>query len=108
MNPVDGLGRAWQWSVRKTLGLWVRVTIKPDDAAAAIAARQRPVCYVLERESQADLAVLRGVCAKAGLPRPDKAYFELIRPAGLFTARHALRAPRYLVQLVAAAAVLIT
>jgi hypothetical protein len=34
-----------------------RVTIKPDDAAAAIAARPRPVCYVLERESQADLAV---------------------------------------------------
>jgi glycerol-3-phosphate O-acyltransferase len=104
MNPVDGLGRAWHWSVRKTLSLWVRVTIKPDDAAAAIVARQRPVCYVLERESQADLAVLRMVCAKAGLPRPDKAYFELIRPAGLFSTRRALRAPRYLVQLVAAAA----
>jgi glycerol-3-phosphate O-acyltransferase len=104
MNPVDGLGRAWHWTVRKILSLWVRVTIKPDDAAAAIAARQRPVCYVLERESQSDLAVLRMVCAKAGLPRPDRAYFELIRPAGPFTKRHALRAPRYLVQLVAAAA----
>ncbi len=86
------------------MGLWVRVTIKPDDAAAAIAASPRPVCYVLERESQADLAVLSMVCAKAGLPRPDKAYVELIRPARLFTARRALRAPRYLVQLVAAAA----
>jgi glycerol-3-phosphate O-acyltransferase len=115
MNPVHGLGRAWHWSVRKTLSLWVRVTIKPDDAAAAIAARPRPVCYVLERESRADLAVLSTVCAKAGLPRPerrllignrraDKAYFELIRPAGLFTTRHALRAPRYLLQLVSAAA----
>ena len=103
MHPVDGLGRAWHWSVRKILSLWVRVTIKPDDAAAGIAASLRPVCYVLERESQADLAVLRMVCAKAGLPRPDKAYFELIRPAGLITTRHALRAPRYLVQLVAAA-----
>ncbi len=104
MNPVDGLGRAWHWSVRTTLGLWVRVTIKPDDAAAAIAARRRPVCYVLERESQADLAVLSMVCAKAGLPRPDKAHFELIRPAGLFSGRRAVRAPRHLVQLVAAAA----
>jgi glycerol-3-phosphate O-acyltransferase len=98
------LSQAWHWSVRKTLSLWVRVTIKPDDAAAAIAARGRRVCYVLERESQTDLATLSLVCAKAGLPRPDRAHFELIRPAGLFTTRAAVRAPRYLVQLVAAAA----
>jgi len=93
----------------------VRVTIKPDDAAAAIAASPRPVCYVLERESHTDSAVLSLVCAKLGLPRPerrlligprraDRAYFELIRPAGLFAPRRAVRAPRYLVQLVAAAA----
>ena len=86
------------------MSLWVRVTIKPDDAAAAIAARPRPLCYVLERESRTDLAVLGMVCATLRLPRPDKAYFELIRPAGLFTTRPAARAPRYLVQLVAAAA----
>jgi len=104
MNPVDGLGRAWHWTVRKTLSLWVRVSIKPDDAAAAIAAGPRPVCYVLERESQTDLAVLSMVCAKQGLPRPDGAHFELMRPAGLFTTRPAVRAPRYLVQLVVAAA----
>jgi glycerol-3-phosphate O-acyltransferase len=98
------LSRPWQWSVRKLLSLWVRVTIKPDDAAAAIAARPRPLCYVLERESRTDLAVLSMVCATLRLPRPDKAYFELIRPAGLFTTRPAARAPRHLVQLVAAAA----
>ncbi len=106
---------AWQWSVRKVLGLWVRVTIKPDDAAAEIAARPRPVCYVLERESRTDLAVLSMVCATLRLPRlerrllvgkrrADQAYFELMRPTGLFTRGHAARAPRYLVQLVAAAA----
>ena len=39
MNPLAGLSQAWRWSVRKILGLWVRVTIKPDDAVAAIAAR---------------------------------------------------------------------
>jgi glycerol-3-phosphate O-acyltransferase len=115
LSPVDGVIRAWHWSVRKVLGLWVRAAVKPEDAGAAIAARPRPVCYVLERESQTDLAVLSMVCAKLGLPSPerrmavgerraDKAYFELIRPAGLFTTRHAQRAPRYLVQLVAAAA----
>jgi glycerol-3-phosphate O-acyltransferase len=109
------LGNAWQWSVRKILSLWVRPTIKPDDSAAAIAASPRPVCYVLERESQTDLAVLNLVCARSSLPSPerrlligarraDKAYFELIRPAGLFTRRNARRAPLYVQQLVAAAA----
>jgi glycerol-3-phosphate O-acyltransferase len=98
------LSRAWQWSVRKILSLWVRVAIKPDDAAAEIAVRPRPPCYVLERESQTDLAVLSMVCATLRLPRPDKAHFELIRRAGLFTTRPAARAPRYLVRLVAAAA----
>ena len=79
--------------VRKVLGRWVRVTIRPDDAAAAIAARPRPVCYVLERESRTDLAVLSIVCAKLELPSPDKAHFEL-----------GARTPRYLTQLIAAAA----
>ena len=108
------MANAWHWTVRKILGLWVRVTIKPDDAAAEIAARPRPVCYVLERESQTDFAVLSMVCNQLRLPRlerrlligqrrADKAYFELIRPAGLFTTRQALSAPRYLLQLIGAA-----
>jgi glycerol-3-phosphate O-acyltransferase len=108
------VANAWRWTVRKILGLWVRVTIKPDDAAAEIAARPRPVCYVLERESQTDFAVLSMVCNELRLPRlerrlligerrTDKAYFELIRPAGLFTTRQALSAPRYLLQLIGAA-----
>ena len=115
MNPFAGLGQAWRFSVRKILGLWVRETIKPDDAVAAIAARPRPVCYVLERESQTDFAVLSAVCAEHNLPRParrlmmgerraDRAYFELMRRPSLFSARNAGRAPRYLVQLIAAAA----
>jgi glycerol-3-phosphate O-acyltransferase len=109
------IGRAWRWSVRRILSLWVRVTIKPDDAAARIAASLRPVCYVLERESQTDLAVLCLVCARLSLPRPerrllvgarraDRAHFELMRRAGLFTTRPAVRAPRHLVQLIGAAA----
>ena len=114
MNPFVGLGQAWRWSVRKILGLWVRVTIKPEDAVAAIAARPRPVCYVMERESHTDFAVLNNVCAEHKLPRPtrrlmmggkraDRAYFELTRPS-LFGRRKAARAPRYLVQLIDAAA----
>jgi glycerol-3-phosphate O-acyltransferase len=71
----------------------VRATIKPDDAAAAIAARRGPVCYVLERASEPDLAVLSIVCASLNLPSPDKACFAM-----------GARPPRHLVQLVAAAA----
>jgi glycerol-3-phosphate O-acyltransferase len=115
MNPFSGIGSAWRFSVRKFLGLWVRVTIKPDDAVAAIAAGPRPVCYVLERESQTDFAVLSNVCAQHNLPRPerrlmvgdkraDRAYFELMRRSSVFSNRSAARAPRFLVQLVAAAA----
>jgi glycerol-3-phosphate O-acyltransferase len=115
MNPLVGLGQAWRWSVRKILGLWVRVTIKPEDAVAAIAARPCPVCYVLERESHTDLAVLNSVCAEHNLPRPtrrlmmgarraDRAYFELLRRPSLFSSRNAARAPRYLEQLIEAAA----
>jgi glycerol-3-phosphate O-acyltransferase len=115
MNPLGGLSRAWRYSVRKILGLWVRVTIRPDDAVAAIAARPRPVCYVLERESHTDFAVLSNVCARHNLPRPerrlmigskraDRAYFELTRRSSLFGRRNAARAPRFLVQLIGAAA----
>ncbi len=114
MSPIVGLSRAWRWSVRKILGLWVKATIKPEDAAAAVAARARPVCYVLERESRTDLAVLDNACAQLQLPRPErrltvgnrrsKAYFELVRRAPFRRARGQLRAPRQLVQLVEAAA----
>jgi glycerol-3-phosphate O-acyltransferase len=115
MNPFVGLVRAWRWVVRKILGLWVRTTIKPDDAIAALAARSHPVCYVLERESQTDLAVLHGVCAKHNLPRPsrrlmlgekraERANFALTRRPSVLGASNTARAPKYLVQLVDAAA----
>ena len=114
-TPIDGLGFAWHWSVRRILGLWVRATIKPDDAAAELAARPRPICYVLERESQADLAVLHNACEQLRLPDPERrltignrraerAYFELLRRPRLFGRRQIARAPRHLQQLVAAAA----
>jgi glycerol-3-phosphate O-acyltransferase len=114
MNPFVGLGQAWQFAVGKILSLWVRVTIKPDDAVVAIAARPRPICYVLERESRTDFAVLSGVCAQQNLPRPgrrlimgesraNRAYFELQRRPSLLRPHNAARAPRYLVRLIAAA-----
>lgn len=62
------------------------------------------MCYVLERESHTDLAVLNLACARLGLPRATHAYFALERRAHFFSTRADARAPRYLVQLVAAAA----
>jgi glycerol-3-phosphate O-acyltransferase len=115
MIPFDGLSQAWRWSVRKILRRWVRPTIKPDDAAIAIAARPRPVCYVLETESQTDLAVLSNVCRQLRLPSPERrlalggrraerAYFDLTGRVGFFRRRVPRRAPRYLEQLLATAA----
>ncbi len=94
---------------------WIRATVKPDDVAASLAARPRDLCYVLECESHADLAVLDSVCAEHHLPGPerrlplagartDKAYFELLRRPSMFSSRGAARAPRLLKQLIAAAA----
>ena len=103
MSPFGALTRAWRWSVRKILGLWVRVTIKPDDAAQSLAVRPRPICYVLENESRTDLAVLDNACAELHMPRPDRC-FALVRQSPFLGRRSRLRAPRYLVQLVDAAA----
>jgi glycerol-3-phosphate O-acyltransferase len=108
------LRQAWHWSVRKILRRWVRATIKPDDAAA-LASRPRPLCYVLERESQTDLAVLDNVCRQLRLPSPERrlvvggrrverAFFDLSSRVGMFRRRAPARAPRYLEQLLAAAA----
>jgi len=33
MSPFRGLTRTWRFAVRKILGLWVRVTIKPEEIA---------------------------------------------------------------------------
>jgi len=115
MSPLVGLSQAWHWFVRKALSVWLKVTIKPSDAAAMIAACPRPVCYVLERESLADLAVLNDSCGRLRLPRPtrrlligsrraDRANFELERRVGFFGVRTDRRPPSYLVELVAAAA----
>lgn len=60
------------WLLRRILALWVRFTTLPADAAPRLLSRGRPICYVMERRSITDLAVLQSACVKLKLPRPRK------------------------------------
>src|SRR6185295_19016119 len=108
------LARPWIWLLRKTITLWVRTTVRPPDIAQRLSGRDRPKCYVLERESLADLLVLQDTCVNLGLPRPSRrlligtvserrsvCYLE--RSAGFFGTRVDLRPPELLANLVSAA-----
>ncbi len=115
MDPLDGLSQAWRFSVRKALRRWVRVTVKPEDAATALSGSSKPVCYVIERESATDLAVLGNLCRQLHLPAPERrlfaagrraglGYFELSRRPRPFSRRAIARAPRHLEAMVKVAA----
>ncbi|GAC1661854.1 MAG: glycerol-3-phosphate 1-O-acyltransferase PlsB [Steroidobacteraceae bacterium] len=99
------------WLLRRLLGLWVRFKVRPDDAAALLTGRSRPVCYVLERHSVTDLAVLQDACLKLKLPRPGRrlggtapelrSFFYLTRTRGLWNARPDRSPPPQLAQMIA-------
>ena len=98
------------WLLRRVLALWVRFSVLPDDAAARLQALQNPVCYVLERRSVTDLAVLQSACVKLRLPRPKKrlvaqskdlrSFFYLSRTRGFWDERLNRRPPPSLVQII--------
>ncbi len=58
------------WLLRRILGLWVRFTILPQDAASRLLVQSRPRCYVLEHRGSTDYALLQSACARLGLPSP--------------------------------------
>ncbi len=100
------------WLLRRLLGLWVRFKVRPEDAAALLAGRSRPICYVLERHSVTDLAVLQDACLKLKLPRPGRrlagaagdlrSFFYLSRARGIWDARPERSPPPHLAQMIAA------
>ena len=51
---------------------WVRFNLRPQDVAQQLGAVDLQVCYVIERDSALDEAVLQRACARAKLPRPGK------------------------------------
>ncbi|HEY6482766.1 MAG TPA: glycerol-3-phosphate 1-O-acyltransferase PlsB [Steroidobacteraceae bacterium] len=102
------------WLLRQLLALWVRFKVHPDEAAAHLRDRDRPTCYVLERRSVADLAVLQDACVRLRLARPRKrllaqskdlrSFFYLSQPGGFWDARLDRRPPQALQQMIAALA----
>jgi glycerol-3-phosphate O-acyltransferase len=99
------------WLLRRLLGLWVRFKVRPDDVATLLAGRARPVCYVLERRSVTDLALLQEACLALKLPRPGKrlsgarelrSFFYLGGTRGFWTARPDRSPPPQLAQMIAA------
>src|SRR5579883_410957 len=98
------------WLLRRILALWVRFTVRPLEAAERLAQRANPICYVLERRSVTDLAVLQSACVRSKLPRPRKrlapaakdlrSFFYLAQPRGIWDGRIDPRPPPALVQMV--------
>ena len=98
------------WLLRRILALWVRFSVRPEDAAERLHERPNPVCYVLERHSLTDLAVLQSACVRLKLPRPRKrlasaakdlrSFFYLSRPLGIWNERIDPRPPPALAQMV--------
>jgi len=103
-------GMNWLW--RRVLALWVRFKVLPEDAAAQLRGRPRPLCYVLEQRSSTDLAVLQQACVALRIPRPGRrlgggthdlrSYFWLTQPRGLLGRRLDRRPPRQLALMIAA------
>jgi glycerol-3-phosphate O-acyltransferase len=100
-----------QGLLRRVLALWVRAALRPEDALARLAARTVPICYVLERRSPSDLAVLQNVCLRERLPRPGRrllpqqlrnlrSWFALTKSVGLWRSRVDRRPPEQLLALI--------
>jgi glycerol-3-phosphate O-acyltransferase len=102
---ISPWGRLW--------ALWARASLQPADIAEHLNSEGPPVCYVLERRSGIDAAVLRATCIDARLPRPTRrlpapvargarAWFALECPVGFWRTRIDRRTPPELLQLLQA------
>jgi glycerol-3-phosphate O-acyltransferase len=101
------------WLVQRMLAWWVRFKVVPDDVLERLqAGRNHPLCYVLERRSTADLAVLQHACVRLKLVRPRKpllkgwrdlrSFIYLSRPRGFWDERLDRRPPPQLKQMIEA------
>ncbi|HUI58808.1 MAG TPA: glycerol-3-phosphate 1-O-acyltransferase PlsB [Steroidobacteraceae bacterium] len=98
------------WLLRRLLALWVRYKVRPDESLASLRERDKPVCYVLERKSVTDLAVLHEACVRLKLTRPRKrllpqaahlrSFFYLSSPRGFWDDRLDRRPPPQLREMI--------
>jgi len=99
------------WVLRRFFKLWVRAAVQPAENPPSLIDPATPVCYVLERDSVADLAVLCNVTARQRLPYPEKrsgslpveqrrSYFDVGRRRHFWDASHSRRPPPYLLGVV--------
>jgi glycerol-3-phosphate O-acyltransferase len=101
------------WLLRRFFRLWVRAAVQPAELPPLLTSPGTAVCYVLERDSTADLAVLCNVTEKLHLPYPEKrsgslpaeerrSYFDVGRRRRFWDATHSRRPPAHLLALVEA------
>jgi glycerol-3-phosphate O-acyltransferase len=101
------------WLLRRFFRLWVRAAVQPPEPPPILLSPAVPVCYVLERDSKADLAVLGNVTEKLRLTYPEKrssnlpveqrrSYFDVGRRRHFWDASDVRRPPPYLLALVEA------
>ncbi|MGH8293961.1 MAG: glycerol-3-phosphate 1-O-acyltransferase PlsB [Steroidobacteraceae bacterium] len=100
------------WLLHRVLALWVRYRVLPEEIPARLQSRAAAVCYVLERRSAVDFAVLQRACVRLKLPRPRKrlfgessdlrSCFYLSRPRGVWDERLDRRPPPQLEQMLTA------
>jgi len=101
------------WLLRRFFRLWVRATVQPAETPQLLKVATLPVCYVLERDSVSDLAVLGNIASRSGLPYPEtrsaalpveerRSYFDVGRRRRFWDARDTRRPPAHLLALVEA------
>ena len=99
------------WLLRRFFRLWVRAAVQPPEPPPSLKSPQAPVCYVLERDSMADLAVLCNVTERLQITYPEKrsanlpieqrrSYFDVGRRRHFWDATASRRPPAYLLALI--------
>ena len=113
MADQSGWDRVLLSVLRAPISLWARPHVLPEDLRKRYAQHPRPICYVLDRRSVADLVVLEKVARAQALPEPLQAlkpplpaqsFFFLERLRGFWGDRVDRRIPATFRELVAAAA----
>jgi glycerol-3-phosphate O-acyltransferase len=90
------------WLLRRFFKLWVRAAVQPAEAPPSLTTPDQPVCYVFDRDSRADFAVLCNVTERQKIPYPEKrrSFFDVGRRRRFWDASVTRRPPPYLLALV--------